>query len=164
MKLLIEEYQYNVADVENVWIASSVEISGYFSKYFFNTVRTVSIIEEIFSPSTMKVGWTHSPGDNIYSWGQFLSKINPEIYTLTESSDKQMGYFFAKADNTTGIISEEVFLCPRLHEWHMTSYPHCYGQAVGKGRRKSERSCHDLFPRLCYIPPWQRLCFVCGRL
>ena len=56
------------------------------------------------------IDWNLQIGDNIYSWGQFLSKINPEIYTLTESSDKQMGYFFAKADNTTGIISEEVFL------------------------------------------------------
>ncbi len=56
------------------------------------------------------IDWKFQIGDNIYSWGQFLSKINPEIYTLTESSDKQMGYFFAKADNTTGIISEDVFL------------------------------------------------------
>ncbi|WP_302614879.1 hypothetical protein [uncultured Bacteroides sp.] len=56
------------------------------------------------------IDWRFQIGDNIYSWGQFLSKINPEIYTLTESSDKQMGYFFAKADNATGIISEDVFL------------------------------------------------------
>lgn len=56
------------------------------------------------------IDWKFQIGDNIYSWGQFLGKINPEIYTLTESSDKQMGYFFAKADNTTGIISEDVFL------------------------------------------------------
>ena len=56
------------------------------------------------------IDWRFQIGENIYSWGQFLSKINPEIYTLTESSDKQMGYFFAKADNATGIISEDVFL------------------------------------------------------
>lgn len=56
------------------------------------------------------IDWKFQIGDNLYSWGEFLSKINPEIYTLTESSDKQMGYFFAKADNATGIISEEVFL------------------------------------------------------
>lgn len=56
------------------------------------------------------IDWKFQIGDNIYSWGQFLSKINPEIYALTESSDKQMGYFFAKADNATGIISEDVFL------------------------------------------------------
>ncbi len=56
------------------------------------------------------IDWKFKIGDNLYSWGQFLSIINPEIYTLTESSDKQMGYFFAKADNATGIISEDVFL------------------------------------------------------
>lgn len=54
--------------------------------------------------------WTFAIGGNRYSWGEFLSIINPEIYTLTESSDKQMGYYFAKADPETGIISEEVFL------------------------------------------------------
>ncbi|MDE6536519.1 MAG: AAA family ATPase [Muribaculaceae bacterium] len=56
------------------------------------------------------IDWKFQIGDNLYSWGQFLSVINPEILTLTESSDKQMGYFFAKADNATGIISEDVFL------------------------------------------------------
>lgn len=56
------------------------------------------------------IDWKFQIGDDLYSWGQFLGKINPEIYTLTESSDKQMGYFFAKADNATGIISEDVFL------------------------------------------------------
>ncbi len=58
----------------------------------------------------LPIDWKFKIGDNLYSWGQFLSKINPEIYTLTESSDKQMGYFFAKPDNATGIISEDVFL------------------------------------------------------
>lgn len=57
-----------------------------------------------------KENWTFIVGENRYSWGEFLSKINPEIYSLTESSDKQMGYYFAKADPRTGIISENVFL------------------------------------------------------
>lgn len=58
----------------------------------------------------LPIDWKFRIGDNLYSWAQFLGKINPEIYTLTESSDKQMGYFFAKADSATGVISEEVFL------------------------------------------------------
>ena len=57
-----------------------------------------------------EISWKFNVGENLYSWGEFLSKINPEIYTLTESSDKQMGYFFAKANPTTGIISEDVFI------------------------------------------------------
>lgn len=56
------------------------------------------------------LNWKFEVAGNLYSWGKFLEKINPEIYSITESSDKQMGYFFAKADPTTGIISEEVFL------------------------------------------------------
>ena len=56
------------------------------------------------------IDWKVEIAGNLYSWGAFLAKINPEIYTLTESSDKQMGYFFAKADPKTGIISEDVFL------------------------------------------------------
>ena len=56
------------------------------------------------------IEWKVEIAGNLYSWGTFLAKINPEIYTITESSDKQMGYFFAKADPKTGIISEDVFL------------------------------------------------------
>ena len=55
------------------------------------------------------LNWKLKIGENLYDWGTFLSKINPEIETLTESSDKQMGYFFVKANPLTGIISEEVF-------------------------------------------------------
>ena len=55
------------------------------------------------------LNWKLKIGNNLYNWGTFLSKINPEIETLTESSDKQMGYFFVKANPLTGIISEEVF-------------------------------------------------------
>lgn len=54
--------------------------------------------------------WKFEVAGNLYSWGKFLELINPKVYDITESSDKQMGYFFAKADTTTGIISEEVFL------------------------------------------------------
>ena len=60
--------------------------------------------------TNLPLNWKFGVAGNLYSWGKFLEKINPEIYTITESSDKQMGYFFAKADPTTGIISEEVFL------------------------------------------------------
>ena len=33
----------------------------------------------------------------IYDWWEFLRRINDVIYGATESADKQMGYFFAKA-------------------------------------------------------------------
>lgn len=57
-----------------------------------------------------KENWVFEVGGKHYNWGEFLSKINPEIYTITESPDKQMGYYFAKANPTTGIISQDTLL------------------------------------------------------
>lgn len=57
-----------------------------------------------------KENWVFEVGGKRYNWGKFLSKINPEIYTITESPDKQMGYYFAKANPTTGIISQDTFV------------------------------------------------------
>lgn len=57
-----------------------------------------------------KENWVFEVGGKHYNWGEFLSKINPEIYTITESPDKQMGYYFAKANLTTGIISQDTFV------------------------------------------------------
>lgn len=61
--------------------------------------------------------WLLHIGDSYYRWGDFLKKINPIIFSLTESSDKQMGYFFAKPDEKIGqndkdnnTISEDIFL------------------------------------------------------
>ena len=61
--------------------------------------------------------WLLHIGDSYYRWGDFLKQINPIIFSLTESSDKQMGYFFAKPDEKIGqnvkennTISEDIFL------------------------------------------------------
>ena len=45
--------------------------------------------------------WQFEAGGKRYLWSDFLKKMNPLIYNLTQSSDKQMGYFFAKADKKT---------------------------------------------------------------
>lgn len=64
-----------------------------------------------------KKNYTFLVGNKRYSWGEFLRKINPIISELTESPDKQMGYFFAKPDTKSSpaalendTISEEVFV------------------------------------------------------
>lgn len=61
--------------------------------------------------------WQFEVDGKRYLWSDFLKKINPLIYNLTQSSDKQMGYFFAKADKKTddilkenNLISEKIFL------------------------------------------------------
>lgn len=64
-----------------------------------------------------KKGWTFVIGNKKYSWGEFLKMINPKIFKLTMSEDKQMGYFFAKPDKKSkkylkenDTISEKVFV------------------------------------------------------
>ena len=64
-----------------------------------------------------KKDWTFSVGNKRYSWGKFLEFINPQIYELTQSEDKQMGYFFAKPDKKSSedlqendLISTKVFV------------------------------------------------------
>lgn len=63
-----------------------------------------------------KKDWLLHIGENYYRWGDFLRVINPIISELTESADKQMGYFFAKPDEKHGettennTISEDVFI------------------------------------------------------
>lgn len=42
-------------------------------------------------------------------WWEFLKKINEIIASMTSSADKQLGYFFCKADNNK-IISKEKFV------------------------------------------------------
>lgn len=56
-------------------------------------------------------------GKTRYSWASFLKIINPIISELTESADKQMGFFFAKPDRKSDptlkdndVISEKIFL------------------------------------------------------
>ena len=47
--------------------------------------------------------------DKNYDWWEFLQKINAIIASMTSSADKQLGYFFCKADEN-GIINEETFV------------------------------------------------------
>lgn len=48
-------------------------------------------------------------GDSLFDWWDFLSAINGHIAKATESEDKQLGYFFVKANDATGCISAEQF-------------------------------------------------------
>lgn len=64
-----------------------------------------------------KKDWAFVIGGKRYSWGEFLKVINPKIFKLTMSEDKQMGYFFAKPDKKSkedlkenDTISEKVFV------------------------------------------------------
>lgn len=41
--------------------------------------------------------WTIEVNGHDYDWYRFLTAINKEVFDLTHSEDKQLGYFFAKA-------------------------------------------------------------------
>ena len=54
-------------------------------------------------------GWKVEANGNQYDWWDFLQKINGRIERATSSEDKQLGYFFCKADGN-GVISAEKFV------------------------------------------------------
>lgn len=54
--------------------------------------------------------WKLKIANKTYTWGSFLDKINPLIDEITQSEDKQMGYFFAKPDTDGDTISTKVFV------------------------------------------------------
>ena len=52
--------------------------------------------------------WKIMVNNHRYDWYRFLNRINKEVYTLTHSEDKQLGYFFAKAKD--GIIDAKTLV------------------------------------------------------
>lgn len=90
-----------------------------------------------------RLDWQIEIDENRYSWGEFLSKINPIILDITSSEDKQMGYFFAKPDKDGKIISEKIFLnkvlfylwTDVLKDYDLTMKPFIYETEDGKGNK-----------------------------
>ena len=95
------------------------------------------------------IDWKFRIGDNLYSWGEFLGKINPRILDITRSEDKQMGYFFAKPDikskeklTDNDTISENIFVnkilfylwTDVLRDYDLTEDPFVYEKENGKVR------------------------------
>lgn len=63
------------------------------------------------------LNWKLEACGKLYTWSSFLEKMNPLIDNITQSEDKQMGYFFAKPDRKSNeslkendIISEKIFV------------------------------------------------------
>lgn len=54
------------------------------------------------------MNWSIVAKENEYDWWSFLSKINEQIGSTTNSEDKKLGFFFCKAVN--GKISAETFV------------------------------------------------------
>ena len=45
----------------------------------------------------------------LYDWWDFIRIVNAHIADVTKSEDKQLGYFFVKAPDATGVITAEKF-------------------------------------------------------
>ncbi len=54
------------------------------------------------------LNWYINTGDKQYKWWSFISKVNELIGSLTNSEDKQLGYFFCKAKD--GEIDADLFV------------------------------------------------------
>lgn len=52
--------------------------------------------------------WQIKVGTKIYDWWQFIQAINYFVFDATQSEDKNLGYFFAKAKD--GVINAETFV------------------------------------------------------
>lgn len=57
-----------------------------------------------------KGGRKINAGNYEYSWKDFLSNINARILSVTHSEDKQLGYWFVKADGVSESISISTFV------------------------------------------------------
>lgn len=55
-----------------------------------------------------ELNWRIEAGENHYDWWSFLTKINEQIGSTTNSEDKKLGFFFCKAKNE--VISAETFV------------------------------------------------------
>ena len=75
-------------------------------------------------------------GDSLFDWWEFLTAINGHIAKATESEDKQLGYFFVKADDATGYISAEQFANKVLF--------YLYGDVFKSYERPKENCFRDL--------------------
>ena len=107
-----------------------------------------------------KKDWTFVIDGKRYSWGKFLEYINPKILELTQSEDKQMGYFFAKPDKKSNedlqendTISAKVFVNKVLFylwtdvfkDYDLTQEPFVYEDKDKNNVKKAYRFT-DFFP------------------
>lgn len=79
--------------------------------------------------------WKIKVNSNEYDWYQFLEAINKEVFALTHSEDKQLGYFFAKAKN--GIIDADT-LVNKVYFYLWTDVFKDYDYESQKAFRKPE--------------------------
>lgn len=58
---------------------------------------------------TKKENWNIEVDGNKYSWTVFLEKVNEQIFEVTKSEDKKLGFYFCRANNN--VVGAEKFVC-----------------------------------------------------
>ena len=86
-------------------------------------------------------------GDEEQDWWQFIQKINEIIASMTSSADKQLGYFFCKADKD-GKISTETFVSKVIfYLWNDVFKDYGFEDAsLFRYTNKEGRECDLTFP------------------
>lgn len=57
---------------------------------------------------TQKENWNIEVDGNKYSWTVFLKKVNEQIFEVTKSEDKKLGFYFCRANNN--VVGAEKFV------------------------------------------------------
>ena len=70
--------------------------------------KYVPIREGRDKETNVPLNWYINTGDKQYKWWSFISKVNEQIGSLTNSEDKKLGYFFCKAKD--GEIDADLFV------------------------------------------------------
>lgn len=60
------------------------------------------------SIDTQKENWNIEVDGNKYSWTVFLEKVNEQIFEVTKSEDKKLGFYFCRANNN--VVGAEKFV------------------------------------------------------
>ncbi len=78
-------------------------------------------------------GWKIQVNGSVYDWYQFLEVVNREVFDLTHSEDKQLGYFFVKAKNN--VVDAET-LVNKVYFYLWTDVFKMYGipPVIGSGK------------------------------
>ena len=92
--------------------------------------------------------WRIAVNYNLFDWWSFLKKINDIIYHTTNSEDKQLGYFFAKAKDN--VISAEIFVSKVLfYLWNDVFKDYGFTNEIFVKEQKADKtdilSFHDFY-------------------
>ena len=117
LNMIYDDYDGNVA--ENIKNGTVLALPNNF--YIWATMNTsdqsLFPIDSAFKRrwdwkympiDTKKENWNIEVDGNKYSWTVFLEKVNEQIFEVTKSEDKKLGFYFCRANNN--VVGAEKFV------------------------------------------------------